>query len=716
MATKIMASLNLYNNMSTVLQGVVNSMNLVISSARGVEDATGAMFDSSILDSAQVELNKLGDKIGELQSDIENNAKANAKFNRSLSEGTDIASKLRSYIMKIGGAYLSFQGVKNLVGLSDELTGIDTRLNLIKDRQNTVFSLQEKIYESAQRSRGEYQVTADVVSKLGMQAKNAFKGNDELIAFSEQLNKNFVISGTEAEGIRSVMYNLTQAMATGVLRGQDLNSVMSNAPAILEHVADYLGTDISQIRKLAEEGSLTADVIKNALLASAEDTNKKFEEMPMTFAQIGNRIKNTFIKNIEPVAVRLNKLFNSEAFSKATDGIIRGIVSVTNVLSGTLGIIIPMFSFMAENWEWLKYVIFGLVGVIALYRAEMFLTDVAHKVVAGSAGILSVAYGLLHGQTLAATLAQQGFNVALLSSPIFWIPAIIIVIITLLNLLIAHINKVQGKSLSTVGVICGIIAVAISFILNILIGLYNAVVERVAGVVNLVISFAEFLINVFKHPVSTIKALFADVFNFILSGFKTVAQVIDTVTGSNLSGAIGNLQAKTDEWKNKQRDDGYKKLGRINADDKKADRISYESAFTKGHDFGKNIVNSVKDKFNLNKNGANNLGAPMNFDMGLQDPMGLGGKDLGDINKNTKGIKDKLDGGVKFENEDLTYLREIATQRALNQISLDKISIDVHNSFGDVHENVDLDGWENGLVEGLKEAVNQSVSGLGEVI
>lgn len=712
MSTSVMASLNLYNNMSSVLQSVVDSMNLVISAARRVEGATGEMFDSSVLDYAQIELDSIGNKMAKMHEYIEDNAEANDKFNRSLNEGSDIAYKLKSYIVRIGGAYLGFQGVKNLVGLSDELTGINSRLNLIKDSQNDVISLQEKIFQSAQRSRGEYKTTLDVVSKLGIQARNAFKSNDELIGFSEQLNKNFVISGTEAEGVRSVMYNLTQAMATGVLRGQDLNSVMSNAPVILEKVANYLDTDISQIRKLAEEGELTADVIKNALLTSAEQTNEKFEQMPMTFAQIANRTKNVFIKNMEPVAAKLNNLFNSKSFSKFTDNAINAIVGFCNVMSRTLDIIIPMFNLLADNWDWLKYVLLGLLSVFILYKSELFLIDFGHKIVAGSAGILSGVYALLQGQTLAATLAQQGFNVALLSSPIFWIPAIIIGVIFLLNLLIGHINKVKGTSISTVGVICGAIAAAVSFIFNIFIALYNGIVTFIVNLVNGFISFGEFLKNVFKNPIIAIKALFKDALIYILGWAKIVAEVIDTIFGSNFSGAIGKLQTGLENCKNKGIDASYETMGRFGAEDLKINRIDYSDAFGAGHDFGKKIVNSVKGKFDL----SNNSNYDGLNDLPMGDPMGLSGKDLGDINKNTKGIKDRLDDGVKFENEDLSYLKELAMARALNEISLEKVVVEVNNSFGDIHENVDLDGWESGIVDGLKNAINQSVSGVGEVI
>ena len=279
----------LKNQMTGVLQNITDSMNMVISAAYDVEGATKKAFDSNSLNAAR-------DKLRETQAAIQESAEEQEKFNKKLESGSDTAEKLGGFIKKALVTYASFSSIKAFVGLSDEMTQIGSRLDAINDGHQTTLELQEMIFESAQRARGEYKMTMDIVSKLGAQAKDAFANNQETIAFAENLNKLFTISGTTAQGIESVMYNLTQAMASGVLRGQDLNAVMSNTPQLIQIIADYMDIPMGQIREMAEEGQLSAEVVKNALLNASNDINVQFEKMPKTFGQIALDIKNKFIK------------------------------------------------------------------------------------------------------------------------------------------------------------------------------------------------------------------------------------------------------------------------------------------------------------------------------------------------------------------------------------------------------------------------------------
>lgn len=223
----------LKNQMTGVLNNIVDSMNMVVSAAYQVEGANKKAFDPSVLNSAK-------DKLREAQASIQAAATEQESFNHKLESGSDAASKLTGMLKKALITYASFRSIKAFVGLSDEMTQIKARLNAINDGQQTTVELQNMIYESAQRARGEYKTTLDIVSKLGAQAKAAFSSNKETIAFAENLNKLFTISGTSAQGMESVMYNLTQAMALGVLRGQDLNAVMANTPQLLQIVSDYI--------------------------------------------------------------------------------------------------------------------------------------------------------------------------------------------------------------------------------------------------------------------------------------------------------------------------------------------------------------------------------------------------------------------------------------------------------------------------------------------
>ena len=206
----------------------------------------------------------------------------------SNNSGNNLLSTIRNIAITVGGIGL----IKNMLNMSDEMINTEARLSFIVDDKNTVETLENKIFAMSMNAGAAYQTTADVITKLGMQAGKAFNSNDELLAFADQLNKTFSISGTSVTGIESTMYNLTQALSSGVLRGQDLNAVFSNAPQLVQNIADYMDVDIGKIRELASEGKISASIVKNAVLAAAEETNAKYNQMPTTWSQVWTRIKN----------------------------------------------------------------------------------------------------------------------------------------------------------------------------------------------------------------------------------------------------------------------------------------------------------------------------------------------------------------------------------------------------------------------------------------
>lgn len=191
--------------------------------------------------------------------------------------------------------------VKKIVELADGMTTTRARLDLMNDGLQTTAELQDMIMKSANRSRAAYSTTADAVAKMGIMAGDAFSSNEELIAFSELINKQFTIAGTSAAGIDAAMLQLTQAMSSGVLRGEELNSVFEQAPTIIQTIADYLGVPIGKIREMAAEGQITSTIVKNAMLASADEINAKFAAMPMTFSQVWTIAKNIALEAFTPV-------------------------------------------------------------------------------------------------------------------------------------------------------------------------------------------------------------------------------------------------------------------------------------------------------------------------------------------------------------------------------------------------------------------------------
>lgn len=366
-----------------------------------------------------------------LNNSIKNSQENQDKFSNSINTSYSNGNKLLSTIKKVALAVGGISAIKGLLNLSDEMTNNKARLNLIVDDGGSVEALQNKIFVSAMNARASYQTTTDIITKLGLQAGKAFKGNDELIAFAEQLNKTFAISGTEATGIESTMYNLTQALSTGVLRGQDLNAVFSNAPQIVQNIADYLNVPIGKIRDMAADGKISAQIVKNAMLKAADETNAKFNKMPMTWNQVFTKMKNIAIKALDPVLNKINALANNqqvqEMFNMFINGASLAAQAILNLIEG--------ISWLLSVLEPVALVILGLVGAYVGF-------NIVSMIASGLLGMLSIAHGIagaaemLHsGKTMAATAAQWGLNSALLACPITWIVILIMALIVALTYL-----------------------------------------------------------------------------------------------------------------------------------------------------------------------------------------------------------------------------------------------------------------------------------------
>lgn len=298
-------------------------------------------------------------------------------FNDRQERAEESAKKVSSVWSKMSGIIKSAMAafsVKKIIELADSMTTTRARLDLMNDGLQTTAELQDKIMASANRSRASYQSTAAAVSKLGIMAGDAFSSNDEIIAFSELVNKQFTIAGASASEASNAMLQLTQAMASGVLRGDELNSIFEQAPTIIQTIADYLGVPIGKIREMASEGQITADIVKNAMLSSADEINAKFESMPMTFAQVWTIAKNIALDAFTPV--------------------------LTLIGQGA--------QWIYDNWSTIAPIFWGLAAAALGY---------------------AVALGIQTAATWIANGAAQAFFTTLLTNPLFWIALAIGVVV-----------------------------------------------------------------------------------------------------------------------------------------------------------------------------------------------------------------------------------------------------------------------------------------------
>ena len=362
-----------------------------------------------------------------IRENEENQRKFKNEINSTTTSANNLWDKIKGIALTIGG----LAGVKKILNLSDEMATTSARLSLIVDDKGSVEQLENKIFASAIRSRAEYQDTADMIGKLGSQAKGAFKNNDELIAFAEQLNKNFILAGTNQQGIASAQLQITQALASGVLRGEELNAVFENATPVIQKIADYLDVPIGKIRDLAKDGKLSAQVVKNALLASADETNAAFEKMPMTWSQIWTKMKNIALKAFQPVLKKINEFANNQKVQAAFENFINVISVASQAVLGLIEGMVWLYGIL----EPFAPIILGIVAAYVAFNLISGLVSIALGIMSAMETAHAAAAMLASGATLAETAAQWGLNSALYACPIVWIIAIIIALIAVLTYL-----------------------------------------------------------------------------------------------------------------------------------------------------------------------------------------------------------------------------------------------------------------------------------------
>lgn len=681
------------------------------------QEALNRAVENMDVEAANQAYLRLSQTVGNTERYIRYNVDEQGRFNREIEEGTNEANSLMQTIKGAVAAYATIQTLSTALNLSDQLTSTTARLNLMNDGLQTTQDLQNMIYLSAERARGSYQATADAVSKLGLMAGDAFGSSEEIIAFMEQVNKQFTIAGTEAAGIDAAMLQLTQAMGSGVLRGEEYNSILEQAPNIIQAIADYMEVPKGQLKDMAAEGQITADIVKAAMFAAADDTNAKFESMPKTFSQIWTSFQNTALMAFQPVLQRMNEIANSEAFQQFVNNAIEGLSMVAGVALEIFDLLVGVAGAVADNWSWLSPIIYGVAAALAVYygwqlavNAINAITKGIHIAMAVAQMIHAAATGALTAATAAEIAAQNGLNAALYACPIVWIIVLIIALIALFYAAVAAVNKFAGTSVSATGIICGAFMVALAFIGNIFVALWNLVVDVFVLIYNLVATVANFIGNVFTDPIGAVCRLFFDLADTVLGILQALASAIDAIFGSNLAGSVQGWRDSLGGWVDDTFGKGDEVMAKMNADDMKLGRFEYGAAWDAGYSFGEGIDESIANfdpssLFDTNVPGADDYANLSDYGSGI----GGIGSGVDDIAGNTGKIAD----GMEITEEDLKYLRDIAEQEAVNRFTTAEITIEQTNH-NTVSGKMDLDGIVSGLTDAANEAVDRIAEGVHE--
>lgn len=665
---------------------------------------------------------RLSQTVGNTERYIRDNVDEQGRFNQEVSAGTQQANELTNTIKRAVAAYISIQSVGKALNISDELVQTTSRLNMMNDGVHTTAELVNMVYAAAQDARGSFSQMADVVARFGNNAKDAFSSSEEVVAFADLIQKQMTIAGASTQEAANAELQLSQALGSGVLRGDELNSIFEQAPNLIQNIADYLDVPIGKIREMAADGELSADVVKAAIFSAADDINSKFNEMPMTWGQMWQSMQNTALIAFQPVLQRLNDLANSEAFQTFIQGAIEAMATLANILLNIFELVGTVGGFIADNWSVISPIIYGVIAALAVYAAYLGIVKGIEIASAAATAIHSVAMSAkigvmaaLTGQTMAATAAQMGYNGALYACPVVWIIVLIIALIAVIMAVCSAIAKMTGIANSGFGVITGGVNVVIQFFKNL--GL--TVANIALGIGNAIAALASNMMTAFHNAICSVQSWFYNLLSTALSVIEGICSALNKLPFvefdySGISSAADDYAAKASEAAGNKED--YQSISdAFNEGFTTFDAFQdgwASDAFNAGAAWGDGIADKVSNFSLSDVFGQTDIPNVGDYTSGFNDAIANSGvgDSIGNIDDNTGKIRDSLE----VSEEDLKYLRDIAEQEAINRFTTAEINVDMSGMQNTVNSGDDIDGFMTKLTDSVNEAVDNMTEGVHE--
>lgn len=706
----IATSIQIIDRVSAPINNMIVALDNMCSAYESVQDSMNTGFNTRTIDQARQAIDAAAQQVTQLGNNIEDNEEHQQNFNRTVQNGSSAMDGLLGKVTSLVAAYATFQTVEKVMDMSDELTMTKARLDMMNDGLQSTDELVNMVYASAQNARGSFTDMAAVVAKFGNNAKDAFSSSEEVVAFANLIQKQMTIAGASTQEAGNAMLQLSQALGSGVLRGDELNSIFEQAPNLIQSIADYLDVPIGKIREMAQDGQLTADIVKNAIFASADDINAKFEQMPMTWGQVWTTMGNAALMQMQPVLTKVNEIANNEDFQLFAANAVGAFSMVAVALLDILEYAGAVASFISENWSIIEPIVMGIVTALGLYAAALLIGKGIMLASAAATAIHTAMTSAWTFATFAETAAQQGLNAALLACPLTWIILLIIALIAIIYAVCAAIAKMTGVANSGFGVICGGVNVVIQFFKNL--GL--TVANIALGIGNAIAALGSNMMTAFHNAICSVQSWF---YNLLSTALTVVAGICEALNKlpfvefdySGITSAADDYAAKASEAAGNKED--YKSIGDAFNDGMSTFDTFQDGwasdAFNAGAAWGDGVADKVSNMFSGSDGGVDasnmfNGGGYSGYDAG-QVPA-----NIADTAANTGKAADSLD----ITSEDLKYLRDIAEQDAINRFTTAEIKVDMGGITNNVSSDADLDGIVNYLANGVNEAMEKAAEGV----
>lgn len=718
MAT-IRTAIMVQDSMSPAIRSMSNACRILLNNFEDIQRASSNTVDTQSLKAAREELNNTDMILNQIEQSARNvnqeTKKMPSNFNNATSAADGLLNKVKQVAVAAGGITL----IGKTVELSDQVSSNRARLELIVDDNDSVDNLENKIFAMSNRTRSSFLDTTSVVSKLGILAGDNFKNTDEIIAFTELMNKNFAIGGASVQEQTSAMYQLTQAMAAGKLQGDEFRSIMENAPLLAEAIANYTGKSKGELKELSSEGLITSDIIKNAMFSAADEINDRYSRMPMTWSQIWTKMKNITIKALDPVLKKINQLANNpqvqEMFNAFVSGaslaaqavlwLIEGMAWLYNILEPFAPLILGIVA---------AYIAFNAISAIT--SAVLGIISFAHQVKAAAAATDAIA-------TAGATGAQWSLNAALYACPIVWIIVLIVALIAALTYLWFTNDKVayailylwdmlvlgamtmwlglktvfygliliaQFFQLGMIGVCYGVLWAWYMFqtglegvgvgILYIFQWLYNGVVGIVNGIISVLNKIPGVSIDMAEYANFADNALEGMMDN-VARRNEDLQSMVDDMNEVNNS--INENKAKFAADLSSSATDIQNKV--IELESTRQDRTDHRNDWING------ATSAINDALSMD-----------GFDFS-----NMGDGTLGDIAGDTS----KIAENSEVSEEDLKYLIDIAERETVNRFTTASVNITMTNN-NSINQEQDIDGIVETLAIKLEEELQSVADGV----